>query len=228
MDVAGWFDKVGVIGNGVLAVIGVFVALGFKKWGLPVVIKAGRSVAGVFRGIGALAELPQYMPSIQRLANIEQTVAKIYKEVMPNGGSSLRDAVSRTEIGLAVAINTTRAQWNGQGMFAVAESDPHGHLIWANSTYLKWVNRIEREVRGTGWINSVGVADRERVRREWDSCVADVRDFCMEFKMRHSSGTEFNVLATATPVTDGIGGPVVKWVSVIQQRNAAGVSVCAV
>jgi PAS domain S-box-containing protein len=144
--------------------------------------------------------------------------------MVPNGGGSLRDVVNRTELALTVFINSSRAQWDGMGLFGVFEAAPTGEFSYVNNTLQKWTNRSEIEFRGHGWVNSVAASHREQVRQEWESCVQDMREFCMEFSMRRVDGTEFPVLWTASPVTHRTNGPVVKWVGVARRLNTPGES----
>lgn len=198
--------------------------MGFKKWGWPYVARFLKAVGGFFKGIAALSELPGHMPDIQRIAGVDAKLQSILKEVQPNGGSSLRDAVTltrettkRTEMALAVFINSTRAQWDGMGLFAVLEASPKGDFTYVNSTFMKWTNRSERELLGNGWLNTVETTDRRGVREEWESCIDDVREFTHAFTMCRVDGPSFDVLCTATPVTEYSNGPVVKWVGVIRK-----------
>jgi hypothetical protein len=49
----------------------------------------------------AVADLPTTLEILaQKTEDLEETLQIIKKEVLPNGGSSLRDAVNRTEISL--------------------------------------------------------------------------------------------------------------------------------
>lgn len=149
---------------------------------------------------------------------------EIHKELQPNGGKSLRDVVqvtregvSRTEAALALFVNSTRAQWDGMGMFAVFETDANGENTYVNSTYQRWALRPERDLLGMGWVSTVALHDRVRVRAEWESCVEDMREFVCQYDMHTASGDEFSVLSTAVPVTAMRHSPVVKWVGVIRR-----------
>lgn len=206
VELVGIFEKLGVVGTGISATATACVALGFKKWGWPRVRKMGAGISRFCHGIASIGQL-------------QATVDKIHKEVVPNGGSSLRDAVNRTELALTVFINTTRAQWDGMGMFGICEFNPEGELTYANGTYLKWVNRPEPAVLGSGWINCLVPRDRARVRAEWESCVDDQREFRCDYTLVREDGTELNVTGTRTPVSERPNGPVLKWVGLVQRRG---------
>lgn len=81
----------GGIGLIILLSITVIAAI-FKMW--PMLVK--------FIKVGsAVADLPTTLEILaQKTEDLEKTLQVIKKEVLPNGGSSLRDAVNRTEISL--------------------------------------------------------------------------------------------------------------------------------
>lgn len=208
----------------VAAACSVLVAVGFGRWGWPIVRRAARGVGRFTRGLLAIAELPRALPTLRRFKSLEQKVEGIYNEVHTDGCSSLRDTVNktrdgvkRTEAALALFVNSTRAQWDGMGLFAVFETDANGMNTYANSTYQRWTLRSEAELLGLGWVNTISYADRQRVRDEWSSCVADMREFVCHYDMRTVRGEEFPVLCTAVPVTAMRHSPVVKWVGVIRR-----------
>ena len=220
------FDQIGAIGKALVALSTLAVILGFKQWGWPRVVAVCKAIGRFFGGIGAIADLALYMPEIQGLASMEQRIRRIHMEVLPNGGGSLRDAVTATrdttqrhETALNLFIASQRAQWDGLGLFGVAEYSAEGEMTYSSTTLQKWTNRTENELLGTGWINAIGMEFRELVRREWDSCVEDVREFSLAYNMRNAQGAEFGVTTTAMPIREQNNGPVVKWVAVIQRSQ---------
>lgn len=80
-------------GIGLIIIISITViAAIFKMW--PMLVK--------FIKVGsAVADLPTTLELLsKKTEDLEETLQIIKKEVLPNGGSSLRDAVNRTEISL--------------------------------------------------------------------------------------------------------------------------------
>lgn len=197
MGFVAFFDNLGIIWTG-LSAVGAFAgALGFKRWGWP-------WLRGFCRGLSKLGE-------------VDEKLTKVLKEVLPNGGTSLRDSINRTETAVTVLINTTRAQWDAMGMFAIFEADADGEYKYVNNEFQRWVNHTEGEMLGYGWVNCLAAQDRDRVRAEWESCLEDVRVFFLEFRLRRADGVEFPVICTASPVTEYAGGPVMKWVGVVRR-----------
>lgn len=81
----------GGIGLVIIVVIGGIGVL-IKMW--PMLVK--------FISVGsAVADLPKTLVELtEKTHDLEKTLQVIKKEVLPNGGSSLRDAVNRTEVQL--------------------------------------------------------------------------------------------------------------------------------
>lgn len=227
---ATWFKQVNTLGEFLLVFVTLLSLLGFGKWGWPVVVNAVRGIGRFFSGVAAMSDLPAYGPMMKQVSEMDASLKRVLQEVSPNGGGSMRDAVNttrdtakRTEMALALFINSTRAQWDGMGLFGVFEADAYGNHIYTNGIYQKWTNRSDIELAGAGWINAIAFDDRDMVRREWQSCIEDMREFVLNYRMRDSIGNEFDVICSATPVREALNGPVVKWVGVIR-RNLAGES----
>ena len=221
-----WSQHLNAVDLALASLIAIAGHLGFRRWGWPRIKGMALGVASFCQGLRAISQLPHMLPAISHLQSIEQTLGTIRKEVLPNGGGSLRDAVNmtrdtaqRTEQALAIFINASRAQWDGMGMFGVIERDGHGNVTYANNTLQKWLNRSERDMLGGGWINAIAHADRERVRDEWESCIADVREFSMSYHMVRADGTEFPVSVVSTPVLEIASRGIAKWVGVIRREQ---------
>lgn len=138
-------------------------------------------------------------------------LANITKELSPNGGSSLRDSVD----GLRATVNLidTRQVLQNERLKAITGDAPEGlkefnaigQLIWANRTYARWVNRDLAELVGNGWINTVFLADRDRVKREWAEVVREGRNYETAYRDVTPDGKVFLVAvrATAMRASDG-------------------------
>jgi len=175
-----------------------------------------KHVTPYLEGLAVLPTICQTMPSPARMHAMEQTLASIAKEVRPNGGASLRDSVERTEKSVAILGGVMRAHHSADDTYARFEADGIGLWSWANPTLLHWVERSMHEVDGYGWINSVGLDDRTRIRDEWERAVAERREFSARFHLRTTRGREFLVECIATPVPNN-GDQVERWVGVIKR-----------
>lgn len=124
----------------------------------------------------------------QRLANMEEhsdktnalvfdRLDKIVYELSFNGGSSIRDAVSRIEQRQLISSERQRSlmQVDARGIF---EADLKGNFNWVNDTFLSITEiRDPLELKNHGWISFVHPDDREQVSKSWDHAVSDKRRF---------------------------------------------------
>lgn len=171
----------------------------------------------------ATAVMMQLTPLLQGL---QQDVAEVRKQVFPNGGGSMNDKLTnvlqtaqRTEHSISVLHATVRAHQDADLSHARFEADAAGLFSWVSDAFLRWCNRGIEQVREHGWLNCVGLGDRDRVRAEWEAAVAERREFHLQFKMRAVTGEEFQVEAFAKPIR-GSGSAEAeadRWVGVISR-----------
>lgn len=135
-------------------------------------------------------------PLLQRLAERAQRLSpgyqnrqllqKIAKQLYPNSGTSLVDAVNRIEVNQTVIYRELRVIARRQMLFdealgiATFVADQHGDCINASSSYLELSGLTIEEVRRDGWRNVVSNDERDRISREWDAVVREGRDLHIE------------------------------------------------
>lgn len=90
------FELVGIAG-GVSAVIGALFMLGKMVRGMWKFLRRTGHALDLIIGVPAIGESPEKPGVIKRLETLEERTQSIAKEVRPNGGSSLRDAVEDTK-----------------------------------------------------------------------------------------------------------------------------------
>jgi PAS domain-containing protein len=113
--------------------------------------------------------------------------------------------------------NTQRASLNTNPRMATFEADNNGFWTQTNRAYLKWTGLQMVDTLRWGWLNAVHISDRDRVRREWASCVGDTRRFECRFRMVNvNSGVQFEVDASADPIPEGIV-PCERWFGTIYE-----------
>lgn len=172
------------------------------RWGLPR-FKQWHASRREMRA--ALMQLPQVVRTVGHLNALDQGLTSILYELKPNGGGSLRDTIERISdrtIALqrehALLVEEVRAHMDRDDACAVFVADAQGQQTWASRSYLRWVNRSREEVLGRGWINTVYPDDRERVRDEWASAIAEQREFVLRYRMQDSRGGMFPVQMDVT------------------------------
>ncbi len=106
----------------------------------------------------------------------------VVSELKPNGGTSLHDCLNRIELR---QVFQEQRQWAilSDMSVGVFEADANGEFVRVNRKYLRMTGRTPEEVVGTGWVNTIALRDRERVEAEWNSAIAEEREFESEFMM---------------------------------------------
>lgn len=165
----------------------------------------------------ARAVMEQLSPTLDEM---KADIASVRYQVFPNGGGSMSDQLNRvlastqtTEHTVLVLRDTMRAHQDADVQQIRFEADPGGHLIWASLTMQSWCAKSLDQTTGFGWINCVAHEDREFVREEWNTAIAEGREFNMRFRMLDSAGSPFAVEAQARPLRNS--GSAEIWVGVI-------------
>lgn len=118
----------------------------------------------------------------------------IEKELQPNGGTSLRDAISRIEIRQMLTEQRYRAILAASEQ-AYFECDVNGECVWANRQFLRLVGRLFDEVRGNGWVSHVVEDEREETFAAWKQAVEQHRDYTGRFHVMSADGEVRRVFA---------------------------------
>lgn len=148
-----------------------------------------------------------------RLEKLEEIHTDIKKELTPNGGSSMKDIItalndkvsricdnssylasqfSRLEALQKSIVNTSEKP--------TFETDPSGAFVFANKAYLQLVGRSLEDIKNFGWINIIHPDDRMTVKREWESAMADNRNFELTFKIICREKIIYRVYCEAHPI----------------------------
>jgi PAS domain S-box-containing protein len=154
------------IGAGLAGLAFVVKWFGDNGWALPLLARLWRKVR---------RWIPGYRNSI--------LLRDVLGELRPNGGNSLRDAVTRLDQGLHVNTRILHVlHWKYKRFsdvlgIATFETDVLGHWTAANATYLELTGLTLDEVLGDGWRAVVDKDELREVFREWDLCIVQGRDF---------------------------------------------------
>jgi len=188
-------------------IVAIAAALGIWRWLWPAFSRARVSCKNIVQGI---VELPKL--------NVQLGV--IAREVLPNGGSSLRDVVTRTETGVqeirarqALLEATARARADSDPTLGMFECSEDGQNIFVSDTYCRWLNVSPEDLLGWGFLSYVANVDRDHVRKEWQACVVEHRVYSRRHGLIASDGTVFQVDTTARPIPG-------RWIGVIRKVDA--------
>lgn len=138
----------------------------------------------------------EYNEHKELLLKGNENIDAILKELRPNGGSSLKDQISRIENNIdildvkvaAVALATNVGYW---------KSDANGKAIEVGRSLCSILGRTEAEIKGSNWVSSIHTSDRIAVKNEWDSSVRDNRNFEMNYRFVKPDGSIQKVKVSA-------------------------------
>lgn len=134
----------------------------------------------------ALAALALILTS---LITIGTLAFKTYRQLIPNSGSSLRDAVDKLTIKLDKQCLATMAYLdNGVSDIAMFVTDNNGKCEWANKAYLNMIGKSMNDVINNNWACSVHQDDREIIEKEWEHTASKSRNFDMTYRLVDSFG----------------------------------------
>ena len=138
------------------------------------------------------------------VAENTKTLQLIAKEMAPNSGSSLRDAINQIRIHVEQIDIRQVAQYERvkalsmDAPVGVQEFNPEGEMIWCNRTYLRMIGRNASETLGWGWINSVHPSDRDKVKENWLSSVQKQMAYESEYRILQPNGKATRISVRAT------------------------------
>lgn len=126
----------------------------------------------------------------KRMQDALSKLDRVLKEVLPNGGSSLRDSINRVEKNITLIesnINTIndkvdnledthRIALNMQ-QIAFWISGKQGEITYASPSMCKLVKRVESEMLGNGWISCISHEDTKRISEAWEISIEEDRTF---------------------------------------------------
>lgn len=125
--------------------------------------------------------------------NLCDTVNLIKKEVTPNGGGSLKDAVGEIKKSVSKIENWQRARLSHEGT-CFFDLDANGRITWANRATLRELGATEDEVTGMNYRAQIATEDRARVAEEIDLATAEERDLKTCFRLRDGRCVEMALL----------------------------------
>lgn len=159
---------------------------------------------------------------LRDIPELKHDVKGICYYVGPNGGGSMMDSVQRTErvVGLLteqidLVVQTMLAENDADediGRFQCTADGGYSHV---SQLYARWIGVGKKELLGWNYLNYIHPDDVERVRRAWDACRTENRQFRSRHRMVSAGGKIFGVEAIATPIPDS--GPAKRWIGSIRR-----------
>lgn len=159
---------------------------------------------------------------LHNLTELREDVQGIRYFVGPNGGGSLMDAVKRTEkvVGtlseqIDIVVRTMLAENDSDDDVGRFHYDADGALVYANQLYARWLKIGKEELNGWNYMNYVHFDDITRVRRHWQICRDEFRQYRSVHRLVAADGEVFEVEIVITPIPET--PPVKRWVGAIRR-----------
>lgn len=157
-----------------------------------------------FENLQAMFSISSQLKNItSSLGGMSTKIDSIEKEVRPDGGHTLFDKVTRTDIRLykmEQKMNRMDNSMNPNGSF---ETDIDGEWINCNEMLLFLTGRDKHEILGKGWFNCIIQGERTLKRKEWLEALLDGRDIELTFTIQHTGGYPINVILKAERMERG-------------------------
>jgi PAS domain S-box-containing protein len=196
-----------------------------QKW--PTVFIAGSVVIAAVKYAPMAWRVVKQMYALARaleaVALLPERVDSLIKEVKPNGGSSLRDAIDSTarDISrLAYSIDELalreRTRWRMSTGAAGWESDHLGRFLRVNMEMCELLDCGEEDLTGTNWKNSVHSDDAQRVFSEWGRIINEGSDLSMSARLVDSNGITIPVRLKAHAMI--LGGRPIGWIGTAERE----------
>jgi PAS domain S-box-containing protein len=128
----------------------------------------------------------------------------IAEEFRPNGGSTLRDAINRIELKVAVQEQKTVALIKSLPL-GTWVSDKYGKCIDLNHSLCRIIGRLESEIKGDNWTNWIHPDEKDDVFEEWQRCVNNMLNFDMNYRFVLPNGKIQKVHGIAYQLRDDSG-----------------------
>lgn len=155
---------------------------------------------------------------------LHETVNGIVYYVGPNGGGSLMDSALRTErlVNLLadqveMIVQTTVAENDADEDLARFHSDAAGGYTYVNRLYARWIGVGKTELLGWNYVNYIHPDDIDRVRKAWEQCRLEHRQYRIHYRLVPVTGEPFAVEVIATPIPDS--APVKRWIGSIRRLD---------
>lgn len=177
-------------------------------------VQAFAEIVGLLIGVGTVVTaLWKYVirPVYRWAASIKdvhQKVQRIWQELQPNGGSSIRDQLNRTtEMIARIETRQIISEQIDKQVFAalslgVFRTDADGRFTEVNRNFCRITGRTQDEVEGTNWTNCIHPEDIVGLYAEWKACVADGRQFERSYRFVRPDGAVQPVHGRACPLLD--------------------------
>jgi len=145
--------------------------------------------AGTLLSLAWVKVIKPLVKLLQHQDDFKSSIDAIRKELMTNGGNSLKDAIldlrqicNRIETRQRIGEQRTKASMHYSSA-ALFETDHNGRLIWNNANFCRFFKEHSNGlIEGYDWLSFIDEDDREDLLEEFRSCLQMNRKFSRETK----------------------------------------------
>ncbi|MEO8481078.1 MAG: PAS domain-containing protein, partial [Acidobacteriota bacterium] len=133
----------------------------------------------------------------------------------PNGGSSLYDKITSTE--LRTLTIAARTDWLCDQLDRPNfECAADGANVRINASFTTQFGYSPAEMLGQRWVRMIHDDDRERVMNEWAHAIDDRRMFESSYRAKTRAGVVMRVRVIAEPQPHPTTGAILRWLGRIE------------
>lgn len=185
----------------------------------------GAVIVWYWKGLKAIKKFwGEVLHGLREVPSLKETVNGIVYYVGPNGGGSLMDSALRTEklVNLLadqveMIVQTTVAENDADEDLARFHRDAAGGNTYVNRLYARWIGVGKSELLGWNYLNYIHPEDVDRVRKAWETCRKEHRQYRIHYRLVNIRGESFSVEVIATPIPDS--APAKRWVGSIRRLD---------
>lgn len=168
--------------------------------------ESGLVTAGISTTVAGLILLWKkgFKPLVNHIKRYRESldkIDKIFYEITPNGGDSIKDVVNSIREGLA-QVNARQRAILADTDDAIFEADASGSCIWVNRTFSRITQRMPTELLGRGWYNAIHEPDRKDVVSAWTTAIEERIELSMSFRFETTAGILTHVRLRSYKMTD--------------------------
>lgn len=119
--------------------------------------------------------------NLNAIPQIQDSLKLISEQLVPNGGTSLRDAVDRLEANQVLMASKQRVMLE-TSRITMMTVNAAGMVTDVSEPLCEMLDRSREDLLGNNWISVVHPEDREDLQNEWDSAVDCHRNIDAHFR----------------------------------------------
>ena len=165
---------------------------------------------------------------VERKKQLEAKIDKIYYEIRPNSGNSIKDSIKRLEKGVndlnlkMVALQEVSDAFREDGPLGIFECTQDGKNLYVNRTYAKWLGVSKSDLLGYNWKNYLeSFALKSEYDNEWKEAFQEGREVTFPIAFKNKTNKEdFVCKVHAYPIRNESTGDVIKYLGLIYKEHS--------